>query len=79
MESTEGSLKKGKIFVESILKEYGNLSLEEYTKKIDENRATNFSNITDCREMLSYLRDINNRIKSRKVLCHYTSIKVSAQ
>lgn len=69
------AIEKGRKYVESFLKEYGHLTLEEVTKKLDENRATNFSEITDCREMLSYLRDIDNRIKSGKILCHYTNIE----
>ena len=72
---TQRTIEKGKRFVESIIKEYGHLSLDEFSKKIDENKVTNFSEITDCKGMLSYLRDMKNRIKPDMTLYHYTNVK----
>lgn len=72
---TQRMIEKGKKYVESIIEEYGHLTLDEFTKEIDENKVTNFSEINDCKGMLSYLRDMKNRIKPGMTLCHYTSIK----
>lgn len=71
------TVEKGRTFVESFLKEYGHLTLEEVTRALDGTKATNFSEITNCRDMLSYLRDIDKRIRPGKVLCHYTNVKVA--